>query len=501
MTYQTGNQDKTYKKASRLLNLTLALCMALSLCACKIPDSTVSANFTFDKSVYELEVGETLMYSFENNGIAGFDESEVEVVSSDTSVLEIENGKMTGIEVGTATVTATFNEYKATASVTVTEAGSEDSTGEEDSSSEDETTETPSDGVDWGADIWGDEYSAATADQLAAFSQDVFFVQGRAYTENGALVFDNVNSGLEYFICGTESSVTLSVPSSYAGNDLYIGVYVDDGEGTYVQLDTYGDAVEYKIASGLERGIHKIGIYKATEQHLWTAGDRKLVVKNVVNSADGYVLANIPNEKDIKIDFYGDSITCGLNNLGDDSAFPTGKEDGTKSYAAIAGRTLNAEVSMVSYSGITTDCTFNTGENVMTSIWDKYSAISGTAYTLDTNTDFAVINLGTNDASALKAEKTTENELLSAAKSLLTAMRNKYGEKTKIVWCYGMMGVDNRVEGAFKTAVSELGGEDSGFYYFTFSTKSSGGVHPLVSQHEAAATELCNFIKSLQQAS
>ena len=67
MTYQTGNQDKTYKKASRLLNLTLALCMALSLCACKIPDSTVSANFTFDKSVYELEVGETLTYSFENN--------------------------------------------------------------------------------------------------------------------------------------------------------------------------------------------------------------------------------------------------------------------------------------------------------------------------------------------------------------------------------------------------------------------------------------------------
>lgn len=483
-------------KCKRIISAIIALCALFCFSACgkggsnsssssDSTDSSFTASFSFEKSVYLVVEGDSLVYGFINDGVEDFSESEVSVTSSDTAVATVEGGKIIGVSRGSATLSASFKGYEATATVNVTKKQSEDKAPDPDD-------------VDWGKDIWDkDEYVKATAEQLAEFSEEAFFIQGRAYTENGALVFDNVNSGLEYFVYGEKSSVVLSVPSSYSANDLYICVFVDDDEGTLIRLNKYGDEVEYEVASGLEKGVHKICVYKATEQKLWTAGERKLVVKKVMSTDDDFVLSGVRNKKDMKIDFYGDSITCGLNNLGDDSNFPTSKENGTKTYAAIAGRTLNAEVSMVSYSGITTDCVFNTGNVTMASLWDKYSVLNGNVYELDPKTDFAVINLGTNDASALTAGKTTQSELISSVKKLLSVMRDRYGDNTKIVWCYGMMGIDGRVETAFKTAVEELGGANKGFYYLALSKKSVTGVHPLVSDHEAAAAKLCEFLKSL----
>ena len=57
----------------------------------------------------------------------------------------------------------------------------------------------------------------------------------------------------------------------------------------------------------------------------------------------------------MKVEFIGDSITCGFGNMSNerDHMFYSIDENGWNSHAAIASRQLNASFSILSFSGIT----------------------------------------------------------------------------------------------------------------------------------------------------
>ncbi len=356
----------------------------------------------------------------------------------------------------------------------------------------------------------------ATRQEIAELDETAVRVSGRAYRDDkDNLTFDNVNSGLEFCFYGTECSLLLDVPEltdAQVKNKefCYLRVYVDDeiketytsdveelySHGAFIPLDRFGEKVKYTFATGLEEGVHRIKILKASEQKL-TSGYRQLKIAEIVTGESCYVLKNALPEKSLKIDFYGDSISCGAGALGTtaENILHT-NGDGTQTYAAYTALALNAESSVVSQSGLCVKAELLGAGVSLVGLWNKYSQANPSTYAIDPNTDLVVINLGTNDYRAINEGKTTQEDLTADAVAVLTEMRKSY-PKAKFVWCYGMMSETTVVKTALTEAIAQMGGADKGFYYCSLPSDTSGGAtHPTVWGHVCAARTLTAFIKA-----
>lgn len=114
-------------------------------------------------------------------------------------------------------------------------------------------------------------------------------------------------------------------------------------------------------------------------------------------------------ENDVKIEFIGDSITCGYGiDGGEHEVFSTRTENFSKTYAYLTAENLNADYSVVAFSGygvlsgFTRDGSINS-DDVVSRYYDKSVLYSDSSQAFwdfsDFEPDFVVINLGTNDAS------------------------------------------------------------------------------------------------------
>ena len=405
------------------------------------------------------------------------DVTEVELVSENTEIVQTEGDKLIPVAVGETSVSLRYN-GKTYNSVAVK------------------------------------VLDGATDTEVESFDKNAVAVYGRAYSDGSALVFDNVNSGLDFWFYGTECKIKLDVPVLSAteiqeDKAMRIRVYVD-GEikegytenfddlyvnGSFIALDKCGTDVEYTVASGLEEGMHRIQILKASEQHL-ESPYRQLKVRSIVSDKDSFVLKQRTPEKEYHIEFFGDSISCGAGNLnvaGDEWILPK-NGDGTQTYASYTARALNATCSVVSQSGLCVKAELLGAGVSLVELWDKYSQINKTKCVLNADTDLVVINLGTNDYSAIQQGKTTAEELETDAVAILTEMKKAY-PKAKFVWCYGMMGEVGTIKDALTAAIETMGGAEQGFYYCMLYPDTSGGAtHPTVAGHIRAGKTLTDFL-------
>ena len=121
-------------------------------------------------------------------------------------------------------------------------------------------------------------------------------------------------------------------------------------------------------------------------------------------------------KKDMLIEFIGDSITCGygIDDPDKDHHFVTATEDVTKAYAYLTAKTLDADYSMLSFSGygIISGYTDNDNKVSAQTVPQFYTKLG---YSWGKNGDFSpqesewefsgrqpdlvVVNLGTNDES------------------------------------------------------------------------------------------------------
>lgn len=222
-------------------------------------------------------------------------------------------------------------------------------------------------------------------------------------------------------------------------------------------------------------------------------------------------LGEKPAEKNLYLQFIGDSITCGLGNLcgknEGGSCINTAnahedsiEEDGTQTYAALAARAMNADYEMLSYSGIGTS--YSWGASFFAK--DLYAS-AGTCRDASAKFDFStarvpsavIVNLGTNDAFGYSSAGLTEETHRAAVKELLLAIRANVGADTPIVWAYGLMGTGKG--NVIQAAITELGGESAKYYYFDGLTeqRKGGNGHPTVAGHEVAAQELQTYLESI----
>lgn len=531
-------------------SLFLSIITLISCFTFSIGCGSDKVEIVLEKSSVELAVGESYsvqVKTFTVNGTA-MDKGLIEYSSSDDSVVTVNNGVVTALKNGSATVSAKYSQTKVNLMVIVVnktcllefskdtvnlalglkeQADLPIKTFTLDGQSADTTllncvssnpaVATVSNGkviaVGKGETIINVTYGTlskpltvhvhelVSATDVFALNQNAVLLQGRTYRDGSDIVFDNANSGIEINFYGTELRVCLDAPAVSVGNYSYVACFIDGEQVGLTKLDKTGEYY-YPLASGLTNDVHTALILKATESFMNGVGSSRITMTAIYQNEKCTLLTPPTRENRLKIDFYGDSISSGYGNLGtiNSPQFITAEQDGTMTYASITGRSLNALVSIISCSGISAKVSFYDNPDLsIYNTWDKYSIINAENYAIDPDTDYVVINLGTNDANAISQLGYTANDYKSDFLSLLTSMKGKYTGDTKFIWCYGMMGENELVKEGVELALAELGGESSGMYYLKLPQNQQGAqTHPTVEGHKAGASVLTQFINSLK---
>lgn len=161
--------------------------------------------------------------------------------------------------------------------------------------------------------------------------------------------FDDTDpaSGLRWAWSGSGFAVSVSGTSlraRVAGSRAWLNVRVDSGDDRAIELVPEREWVD--LASGLPCGPHEIRVELRTEPLVG-----ELVLSDL--ETDGRILPP-PPPRGLRIEFVGDSITCGYGNLAPDGSHPfdPATEDFSRSWAGLSGRRLGADVHCVAWSGL-----------------------------------------------------------------------------------------------------------------------------------------------------
>lgn len=253
-------------------------------------------------------------------------------------------------------------------------------------------------------------------------------------------------SAVEFTVTGKSSEVTLAGDSSINNDEDYRSRYA-------VLVD--GEIIEDAVMSTPEKTVTLFeGETSRTSKvkiiHLSEAMNGAIGVKNISVTSGNAVPVYPEPEKEISIEFIGDSITCayGVEGLSSYESFKTTTENFMKSYAYLTAQKLNADYSAVSYSGhgIISGFTSSGDINTDSLIPDCYGLtgkLSEYAENWDFSTrshDVVVINLGTNDSSYVtKDPETRSAEFIEGYISFLKTVREKNPE-AYIICTLGTMG-------------------------------------------------------------
>lgn len=226
---------------------------------------------------------------------------------------------------------------------------------------------------------------------------------GRSFYEGGVRYLSYSGSGIEFSCKGEYVTIKLTDDSQ--------GRYLQNHKARYAVYKN-GVIIEDDILTQSEKTItvtldgydseSVIKILKLSEAQYSAMGIGEIAVY-------GKSRVEPTAEKDLKIEFIGDSITCGygIDETNAAGYFTTATENFTKTYAYITAENLDADYSAVCFSGFGVYSGYTVGpinsEDIVPLYYDKACYLYGGREILwdfreDTN-DIVVINLGTNDAS------------------------------------------------------------------------------------------------------
>lgn len=346
---------------------------------------------------------------------------------------------------------------------------------------------------------------------------------GRTVTTNKiGIGCDLTATGIEF--SGTMvGDVTVDVKcTAKDDNEAYLTVLVD---GVRVEEDTYVNGKRSKgafyvkvgtgkdpvttltVASFDEPGEHTITILKQTESNYSLLDFRKVTI-------NGSFSETAPANRDLYIEFVGDSLTCAMGSAGNTSikggASAQGIngadwEDGTLGYAYLTAQALNADWSIISESGIGLSWSWFGTKMPDFYLKTSFRRFSTTEYDFKRVPDFIVINLGTNDhylrEEAAHKSHYTESEIVRKdTEAFIRSIREKYNAEVPIVWVSGVWDINSGVtmQEVYK-ALENLGGEEAKIYSLVLENnpenRQGAEAHPSKAGHEDTKTKLVAFLK------
>ena len=344
--------------------------------------------------------------------------------------------------------------------------------------------------------------------------------------ENGILYMNWTCTGIEFLFRGTclladftavpgEEVDALPTAPDGRGQFLkrptwpWVAIFLDGEEVPRRRFEVKGENATELLFHSRKSEVHRIRLVKLTENIKSYLGLLGLW-------AEGSIEA-LPEEKPVKrIEFLGDSITCGFGNEARDAnrLFFSADENGWLSYAALAGRMMGMDYSLVCSSGI---CSAT-----RPSLPHPYSINRLYPYTdralqeqrqvggellehpfSSRPNDYVVINLGTNDATAIFLSddpKKEEEAFLKDYIGFLKLIREKNGPKTQIICSLGSMCyyLWSTIQEAVKAYQEETGDEAVHLFRFPkIDVREPLGAcgHPYITTHERMARELVLWMK------
>lgn len=211
-----------------------------------------------------------------------------------------------------------------------------------------------------------------------------------------------------------------------------------------------------------------------------------------------------------KIEFIGNSITCGYGIEAADASAPYTEETANYylTYAAKTARWLKAQAYVVARSGIGVYRNYNgpkTGDAVNMNTEYKYTMLYDDSQLWDFTRftpDVVCVNLGTNDTSTEGADSTL---LAKGFNNLYKQIRSHYPD-AKIIFLSGCMMKGNALKMA-KDAMDStmrlaLSYGDTNVYRLDFETHDGSlgygaSWHPSMKQHDVMAKQLTSYLKSI----
>ncbi len=324
----------------------------------------------------------------------------------------------------------------------------------------------------------------------------------------------NTASGIEFTYYGNEGSVEILGDSLATGESLAnkarFAIYVNDKLLVDDMVEDTSKTYDFNLSGS---GLVTVNIIKLSESASATVGIGKITV-----TSEGGKIMPTPSKKH-RIEFIGDSITCGygIDDENINGGFKNSTEDGSKTYAYKTAQNLDADYSIVSVSGIGvvsnyTSAGVKSDENVMPKYYDKiaYSWSTFGDWTSPAKTDWdftkfqpeaVVINLGTNDSSYVAHDATREAEFVDAYVAFIKQIREKNPDAA--IFCtLGIMGADlyPQIEQAVAEYTAQTGDKNVTSMQFD-SQQMSDGIcvdwHPSEKTNTKAAAKLSAYMKEV----
>lgn len=284
---------------------------------------------------------------------------------------------------------------------------------------------------------------------------------------------------------------------------VYLNIFVD-GEETpssvvqYNYSDTGPSVVP--VVSDLPYGLHVVTLYKKTESNL---GDWFFYGLRVLGQAEKDLL---PKAKKRKLEFVGNSITCGCDVLVPllGMEFDPIYEDSYYGYAGQTAKILEAEAHVICSSGHGLNVNVDgTTEHLLPEVYSKTGTQSPSSIAWDHNKwhpDAIVINMGTNDFVSGMIDSA---DFVNSAIDFVQEIRS-YHPKAKIVLLDGpMLTGENKVKcrrylDVVKDELKGRGEDD--LYRFSFEPRGDSGKgvyhHPVKEEAFDDAKNLSAWMRS-----
>jgi hypothetical protein len=338
---------------------------------------------------------------------------------------------------------------------------------------------------------------------IGILDENYFKYSGRILEKDGAAYLGFTNSKVEFYVKGNNSQlkITADIGTTNNGeeNEARLKVYVDDADKEENLLILSKESAVYTLAELKDTKIHKITLIKITEAAMSYARLNSILV------TDGD-LVKLPTIEDnrIKVEFLGDSITCGYGVYGEpNSEYHISEEDGMVTYASLTAKELNLNARYFSVSGYGVFVKYDGDpEGIIPKVYPYTNYFVDETIKYDFK-DFIpaifVINLGTNDSGHLDKED-IQKGFISNYAALLHFLKS-YAPQSKILCICGTLCTTAFafIEKAVKQ-VTEAGLKDiytMELPYHDVETDGLASGHPTIATHKKDAKRLTEKIKEI----
>lgn len=350
-------------------------------------------------------------------------------------------------------------------------------------------------------------------------------LQGRTWEHEGVLNFNWSCSGFTIRFKGTALIAELIAQSSeeYDGTPgdpnaphrtvwPWVSVFIDGSDAPARTFEVNDKATSCLLYTGNDDAEHTIRVVKLTENI-----KTRLALQGF--AAEGEILELAKSTGKKKIEFVGDSITCGfgLGTEEKDRFYYPQEENVWAAHGPTAARSLGMDWQMMCISGI---CLAPRKEIpmpvAMNMLYEYTDRPSQQALELDADkwdfkanpVDYVVINLGTNDSTAASFSDEPgkiEEQYAKDYIRFLKTVRKCNGEKTKIICAMGSMDYyfyDTMVKAAADYCEETGDHQVYCFKYCRMSPMDPIGAcgHPSEVTQQKMAKELAAFVRSLEAA-